>query len=94
MAQRRKFDDLTIGPILSWNNKRLFEHMEKIKKIPGAKVLFGGKPLSAPHSIPEVYGSIEPTAIQVSLEEFVKNFELCSQEVFAPFQLVVPYLDK
>jgi 1-pyrroline-5-carboxylate dehydrogenase len=94
LAKRRKLDDLTIGPVLTWNNKRIQDHVDKVLKIPGAKLLFGGKPLSVKHNIPEVYGSYEPTAIQVSIEEFVKNFELCSQELFGPFQIVVPYGDK
>ena len=28
------------------------------------------------------------------MPEFVKNFALCSQELFGPFQVVVPYGDK
>jgi 1-pyrroline-5-carboxylate dehydrogenase len=78
LAQRRKLEDLTIGPILSWNNKRLQDQTDKLLKINGAKLLFGGKPLEDKHNIPEVYGSFKPTAIQISLEEFVKNFDLCS----------------
>lgn len=67
LAKRRKLDDLTIGPILSWDNKRIQHHVDSIMKIHGAKLLFGGKPLSVPHKIPEIYGSYEPTAIQVDL---------------------------
>lgn len=74
MASRRNLDDLTIGPVLTWNNKQIQSHVDKISGLPGAKLLFGGKPLSQSHNIPEAYGSYEPTAVQVSLEEFVKNF--------------------
>ena len=28
------------------------------------------------------------------LAEFNKNFELCSEELFGPFQVIVPYADK
>ena len=79
LAKRRKLDDLTVGPVLTWNNKRIQNHVDNVLKVPGAKLLFGGKPLSVPHNIPEVYGSFEPTAIQVSLKEFINNFELCGQ---------------
>jgi len=37
-------------------------------EIPNAKILFGGKPSSEPHKIPECYGSYEPTAIFVPLD--------------------------
>ena len=79
LTKRRSLDDLTVGPILTWNNKKIQAHVDSVLKVPGAKLLFGGKPLSVKHNIPEVYGAYEPTAIQVSLEEFVKNFDLCSQ---------------
>ncbi len=40
--------------------------MRALKKIPGAKVLFGGELLDpSTHSIPACYGSFQPTAIQV-----------------------------
>lgn len=45
------------------------------------------------HKIPEVYGAYEPTAVQVSLDQFVANYKLCTKELFGPFQLVVPYHD-
>ena len=61
--------------------------------MPGAKLLFGGKPQSVEHKVPEVYGLYEPTAIEVSLKEFINNFDLCSTELFGPFQIVVPYKD-
>lgn len=40
--------------------------MAALKKIPGAKVLFGGELLDPKtHSIPDCYGSFQPTAVQV-----------------------------
>jgi 1-pyrroline-5-carboxylate dehydrogenase len=56
--------------------------------------LFGGEELSG-HSIPVVYGSIQPTAVQVPIQELLTdNFELITKEVFGPFQVVVSYSDK
>ena len=54
----------------------------------GAKVLFGGKALTN-HSIPSVYGAIEPTAVFVPIKEMLKpeNFPLATTEVFGPFQV-------
>ena len=57
LVKKRKLSDLTIGPVLTWNNKRIQNHVDSVMKIPGAKLLFGGKPLSEKHNIPEVYGS-------------------------------------
>ncbi len=54
----------------------------------GAKLLFGGKPLRN-HSIPEVYGAVEPTAVFVPLEQALlpEHFETVTTEVFGPFQV-------
>ena len=68
LSKKRQLSDLTVGPVITWNNKRIQEHVDKCLKIPGAKLLFGGKPLADKHNIPERYGAYEPTAIQVSLE--------------------------
>ncbi len=53
----------------------------------GARVAFGGKPLEG-HSIPDVYGAIQPTAVFVPLDQILKdeNFGLVTTEVFGPFQ--------
>lgn len=55
-------------------------------KIPGAKLLFGGKSVKG-SSVPKCYGLFEPTAIHVPLKQIVKNkyFDICTTEVFAPF---------
>jgi 1-pyrroline-5-carboxylate dehydrogenase len=57
-------------------------------QIPGARLLFGGKPLEN-HSIPKVYGAVEPTAVFVPLPEILKNeyFGLVTTEIFGPFQV-------
>mmetsp|Transcript_22759 Transcript_22759/g.63198 ORF Transcript_22759/g.63198 Transcript_22759/m.63198 type:complete len:571 (-) Transcript_22759:574-2286(-) len=91
-AAKRNLNDLTIGPVLSWTTARMLEHMENLLKIPGAKVLFGGKPLEG-HSIPDCYGAIEPTAVYVPIEEALKpeHWPVVSTEVFAPFQVVTEY---
>lgn len=54
----------------------------------GAKLLFGGKPLSG-HSIPEVYGAVEPTAVFVPLQQALlpEHFGEVTKEVFGPFQV-------
>lgn len=48
---------------------------------------FGGKPLEG-HTIPDVYGAIQPTAVFVPLEQILKddNFALVTTEVFGPVQ--------
>lgn len=51
--------------------------------------MWGGKPLEG-HSIPEVYGAIQPTAVFVPLDEMLAtaaNWELCNTELFGPFQV-------
>lgn len=62
LAARRKLEDRTCIPILTWNNKQIKAHIDACLKIPGAKLLFGGKELTG-HTIPEVYGAFEPTAV-------------------------------
>lgn len=63
-------------------------HLNNLLLIPGAKVAFGGKFLEN-HSIPKIYGSWHPTAVEVPLDEFLKpgNFELCNTEIFGAFQV-------
>jgi 1-pyrroline-5-carboxylate dehydrogenase len=52
---------------LTWTNDRIKAHIDSVLKVPGAKLLFGGKPLTN-HSIPSCYGAYEPTAIFVPIE--------------------------
>lgn len=82
-------DDQTIGPVLTWTTAAMLEHVEKLKKLPGASVAFGGRELEG-HTIPERYGAIQPTAVFVPLAELVKpeNFDLVTTEVFGPLQVL------
>ncbi|KAG8086202.1 hypothetical protein GUJ93_ZPchr0010g10647 [Zizania palustris] len=92
LSERRKLEDLTIGPVLTVTTASMIEHMNNLLKIPGSKILFGGEPLEN-HSIPEIYGAFKPTAVFVPLSEILKsdNFELVTKEIFGPFQVVTEY---
>ncbi|XP_021904709.1 delta-1-pyrroline-5-carboxylate dehydrogenase 12A1, mitochondrial [Carica papaya] len=94
LAERRKLEDLTIGPVLTFTTGAMLEHAEKLLDIPGSKLLFGGKPLEN-HSIPSIYGAIKPTAVYIPLEEILKvnNYELVMKEIFGPFQIITEYKD-
>lgn len=88
--------DLSIGPILSWNNEKIKAHIDAVLELEGSKLLFGGKPLAEAHNIPTIYGSYQPTAIFVPLRHFrsPKKFKLLTTELFGPFQIVTEYKDK
>lgn len=92
LAERRKLEDLTIGPILTVTTESLLEHIGKLLQIPGSKLLFGGEPLKD-HSIPKIYGAMKPTAVFIPIEEMLKenNFGLVTKEIFGPFQIVTHY---
>jgi 1-pyrroline-5-carboxylate dehydrogenase len=94
LAARRKIDDLTVGPVLTWNNEQIKSHIDKVLKIPGAKLEFGGQELTG-HSIPKVYGSYQPTAVSVPLKEMIKpkNFKIATTELFGPFQIIATWED-
>lgn len=89
-AATRKLEDLTVGPVLSWTTEAILQHTQRLLKIPGARVVFGGKALER-HTIPAVYGAVQPTAVFVPLTEILKpeNFEVVTTEVFGPFQVRV-----
>jgi 1-pyrroline-5-carboxylate dehydrogenase len=91
-AAKRSLDDFTNGPVLTNTTQAILDHAGKVMQVPGAKLLFGGKALEG-HNIPERYGAVEPTAVFVPIEEMLKpeNFEVCSTEIFAPFQVVTEY---
>lgn len=94
LAARRTLDDLTLGPILSWTDSQIDTHIQSMMKIDGAKLLFGGNHLSG-HSIPDCYGTLDATAIQVPLAALAgENFDLVTTELFGPFQVVVEYGDE
>ena len=47
------------------------------------------------HTIPSIYGAVEPTAVYVPLQELIKPeyFDTCVTEIFAPFQVITYYND-
>ena len=93
LAVRRGLDDLTNGPVLTWTNARIRQHIDAVLAVPGATLLFGGAPLED-HDIPDCYGAYEPTAIQVPLATLSNGrFDLVTTELFGPFQVVVSYGD-
>ena len=93
LAARRSLDDLSTGPVLTWNNQQIQAHVDAVLAIKGTELLFGGRPLEG-HSIPECYGAYAPTAISVPLEAMLgDHFELLSTELFGPFQVVVTWGD-
>lgn len=74
--------------LLQFTTESMLEHMNKLLKIPGSKLLFGGEELEN-HSIPAIYGAIKPTAVFVPIEEILKddNYALVTREIFGPFQV-------
>jgi 1-pyrroline-5-carboxylate dehydrogenase len=93
LAARRKLHDLTLGPVLSWTTEQMLAHVDAVRAISGAELLFGGKPLEN-HSIPERYGAMLPTAVRVPLAALCgEHFDLVTTELFGPFQVVVEYGD-
>lgn len=91
-AKRRTIKDLSIGPVLTWTNAQIEEHISKLLELDGAKVLWGGKKLTG-HSIPAIYGSFEPTAIYVPIKHYStkKKIALITTEVFGPVQVITDY---
>lgn len=94
LAAKRRLSDLSIGPVLTWNNQQIQEHVNRLLLIEGVKLLFGGKPLTEKHSIPDCYGSYEPTAVYVPLDQILPNFKLVTTEVFGPVQMVTDWVGK
>lgn len=96
LAEQRSYKNGTLSPIMTLNNQTILNHIDNVLKIPGAQILFGGKPVTEQHSIPECYGSFKPTAIFVPLKAFSnkKYFEVITTEIFGPLQIVTEYTDK
>lgn len=94
LAGRRKLSDLTIGPVMTHTNESILAHINRLLEIPGAKLAFGGKLLEN-HTIPDKFGSIEPTAVFVPLDELLKkeHFNACCTEIFGPFQVFTEFND-
>ena len=56
--------------------------------------MFGGQPLQG-HSIPKVYGAIEPTAVYVPLQAILGSedaFKTATTEVFGPVQVTPGFM--
>ena len=64
-------NDLSLSPVLrlSWTNDRIKEHLDKILELDGAKIMFGGKPLTN-HKVPSIYGAFEATCVFVPIKHF------------------------
>ncbi len=93
LAGRRKLDDLTLGPVLTWTNDKMQAHINALLDIPDAELLFGGETLEG-HSIPDCYGAMQATAVKVPLSALAgAEFDLITTELFGPFQVVVSYDD-
>ena len=87
-ASRRSLSNLTIGAVLTESTERILSHTQRLLKIPGSKLLFGGAELPE-HTIPQPYGAVPPTAVYVPLEQILAsddNFEAATTEIFGPFQ--------
>eukprot|EP00286_Rhodomonas_abbreviata_P013023 CAMPEP_0181336676 /NCGR_PEP_ID=MMETSP1101-20121128/27558_1 /TAXON_ID=46948 /ORGANISM="Rhodomonas abbreviata, Strain Caron Lab Isolate" /LENGTH=605 /DNA_ID=CAMNT_0023447011 /DNA_START=105 /DNA_END=1922 /DNA_ORIENTATION=+ len=98
LAQQRTLKDLTVGPILSVTTEQVLDHVEALLKVPGAKLLFGGKELNGgEHTIPACFGAVEPTAVFVPIAEIIRSpkvFALVTTEIFGPFQIVTEFGDE
>lgn len=93
LAGKRSLKDLTIGPVLTWDNQMIEGHIKKLLGIKGAKIQFGGNRLTG-HSIPPCYGSFEPTAVYVPLEQVLSNIDAVTTELFGPFQVITTWKSK
>lgn len=89
LAAKRSLKNDTIGPVITWTTEAMLAHVDKLLQIPGARLAFGGKELEG-HTIPKVYGAIQPTAVFVPLKEMLKDedtFKTVTTEVFGPLQV-------
>ena len=94
LGARRRLDDLTIGPILSWTDAQIDDHIRALTSIDGAELLFGGNHLTG-HTIPDCFGTLQATAVRVPLHALAgDHFELITTELFGPFQVIVEYGDE
>ena len=94
-AAMRSLDDLTIGPVLTWDTDRILAHVDACLQVPGASLAFGGSALTG-HTIPACYGAVEPTAVQIPLKAMLEDdavFRLATTELFGPFQVITTYGD-
>lgn len=84
-ASKRSLEDFTNGPVITQTTKNILDHVDRLLRVPGASLVFGGKPLEN-HKIPEKHGAAEPTAVYVPLEQTIKDeyFGVCSTEILPP----------
>jgi 1-pyrroline-5-carboxylate dehydrogenase len=93
LAARRSLENLSLGPVLTWNNEQIQAHVDAVMAAPGAELMFGGSPLVG-HTIPDCYGAYEATAVRVPLATLCgEHFGLLTTELFGPFQVVTTYGD-
>ena len=94
LAGRRSLEDLTVGPILSWTNEQIRNHIDTVLAVPGARLLFGGNALTG-HTIPDCFGAWQPTAVEVPIAALDgdEHFDLLTTELFGPFQVVASWDD-
>ena len=91
LVERRRLDNLSIGPVLTWSNKEIKNHINALLQIPGSEVVFGNEELES-HTIPSVYGSMKPTAVEIPIEQLLTDhFDLITSEVFGPVQVIINY---
>lgn len=77
--------------MLTETTDRILGHVRQIlNACPGSRILFGGKELKN-HSIPKIFGAVEPTAVFVPLDQILKNHTLVFTEIFGPFQIVTEW---
>lgn len=95
LAAKRNIDDLTCGPVITVTNEIFDGHKNALLNIPGSTLAFGGGRLRGGDAIPACYGSFEPTAIKIPIQEAIKpeNFEILTTEIFGPFQVLIEYKD-
>lgn len=98
LAARRSLKDLTVGPVITWTTAALAAHTSALLAIPGARLLWGGKPLTGTEAarIPAAYGAFEPTAVSVPLKAMLATpaaYATATREVFGPLQIVVEWDD-
>jgi len=94
LAARRRLEDLTVGPVLTWTTAAMQAHVAALCAIPGARLLFGGTELPG-HSIPPVYGALAPTCVSVPLAQALlpAHYATVTREVFGPLQVAIEWKD-
>jgi len=97
LASQRRLEDLTVGPTLSVTSEKFSAHLQDCLSIPGSQLLFGGREfMNGDHSVPSCYGAMEPTAVYIPLKSIMssdRNFNIATEEIFAPFQVVTDFSD-